>query len=396
MRRALGVASALAAARVAAASPDVIGGSDAPPGMWPDAAAILFSGTMECSGVLVAPTVVLTAGHCADPALGPQPDHVRVGASSLTGSDGETLAVATATVFPSYATTTDLTVLVLATAAREQPRAIATGWGSAAIVDGAPVELVGYGAIDADGSDFVPALQQAQTTITDATCAHEPGCSAGAMPAGELGAGGSGVDTCPGDSGGPMYLPTPFGTFVAGLTARAYATAQTACGGGGIYERPDHVVDWIELAAGGAVARGPEASVDAPIELARGGSGAVVTIAANDPVSARHRFAIAAQPAHGTAAVHDDGALHVCASGSYAGSDAVAVRITDAGASGRAITATFPIAIADRDDAGTCDAADFDGASDGGCCDAGAGGSPAASISLGLAALALARARRRR
>src|ERR1700689_3606113 len=55
----------------------VIGGSDAPQGMWPATAAILYGSasdpgpansdplhSFECSGVLVAPTVVLTAGHC--------------------------------------------------------------------------------------------------------------------------------------------------------------------------------------------------------------------------------------------------------------------------------------------------------------------------------------------
>ena len=211
------------------------------------------------------------------------------------------------------------------------------------------------------------------------------------MPAGELGAGGAGVDTCPGDSGGPLYLPTPFGTFVAGLTARAYANAQTSCGGGGIYERPDHVIDWIEASAGTAVTRGPEPAVDEPIELARGGAGAVVTIAANDPVASAHHFAIAAAPAHGTAAVHDDGVLHVCARGAFAGSDAVAVTIADAGDATRAITATFAVTIDDADAAGTCDAATFDGASGGGCCSA--GGSPAGSLALALGVLALARAR---
>ena len=39
------------------------------------------------------------------------------------------------------------------------------------------------------------------------------------MPDGELGAGGMGIDTCPGDSGGPLYLPTDFGTFLAGVTS---------------------------------------------------------------------------------------------------------------------------------------------------------------------------------
>jgi secreted trypsin-like serine protease len=392
MRAGAWVASVVIAhAAGAAAEPWVIGGSDAAPGMWPDAAAILYSGQMRCSGTLVAPQVVLTAGHCADPSLGPPPDHVLVGASSLDGSGGETIAVERAVVFPSWQTTVDMTVLVLATAASESPRSIATGWARPAIRDGASVDLVGYGAIDANGSEFVPALQQAETTIADAGCTTEPGCNAGAMPDGELGAGGSGIDTCPGDSGGPLYLPTPFGTFLAGTTSRGYANDQTACGMGGIYERPDHVVDWIEQSAGGPVARGPEPALEAPLTAPRNG-GVVATIAADDPQTSSHRFAIATQPAHGTAAVHDDGVIHVCiAADAPAGSDAVTVNITDAADATRTIAAVFPIAIDDAAGSG-CEVSAFDGATGGGC--AASGGA-----SVGVAVVVggwLARRRRRR
>jgi secreted trypsin-like serine protease len=388
MRGACGVACLVALgllepAGAALAGPRVIGGSDAPPGMWPDAAAILYSGQMRCSGTLVAPQVVLTAGHCADPSLGPTPDHVRVGASSLDGSGGETIAVDRAVVFPDWQTTIDMTVLVLAAPASEPPRPIATGWARPAIRDGASVDLVGYGAIDANGSEFVPALQQATTTIADVGCTTEPGCNAGAMPDGELGAGGMGVDTCPGDSGGPLYLPTPFGTFLAGTTSRGYATDQTACGMGGIYERPDHVIDWIEQSAGSPVARGPEPELEAPLVAPRGG-GVVATIAADDPATSFHRFAIATQPAHGTAAVHDDGVVHVCiAADAPAGSDAITVTITADDDATRSIAATFAIAIEDADGSG-CEVAVFDGATGGGGCAVGGEGSIGLGLGLGL------------
>jgi secreted trypsin-like serine protease len=200
-----------------------------------------------------------------------------------------------------------------------------------------------------------------------------------------------GVDTCPGDSGGPLYLPTAFGTFLAGTTSRGYATDQTACGMGGIYERPDHVVDWIEQSAGGPVARGPEPALDAPLTAPHGG-GVVATIAANDPAGSAHRFAIATQPAHGTAAVHDDGVIHVCvAADAAAGSDAVTVTITDAGDATRVVAATLPIAIEDAAGSG-CEVAVFDGASGGGCAVGGDASGCAVGLGLGLG---LARRRRR-
>jgi secreted trypsin-like serine protease len=43
----------------------VVGGEPAAPGAWPDAVAILYDGVPGCTGTLVAPDLVLTAGHCA-------------------------------------------------------------------------------------------------------------------------------------------------------------------------------------------------------------------------------------------------------------------------------------------------------------------------------------------
>src|SRR5512143_2428833 len=70
-----------------ATNPHVIGGQNAMAGKWPDVAAILFPepGGDEplCTGTLVAPTVVLTAGHCYDALDPPFPDNVLIGTSSL-------------------------------------------------------------------------------------------------------------------------------------------------------------------------------------------------------------------------------------------------------------------------------------------------------------------------
>jgi secreted trypsin-like serine protease len=73
MRYALSVAL-LALPMTALAGPvaePVIGGSAAPAGKWPDAAAVLWSGEQACTGTLIAPNVVITPGHCGDPR---QPD----------------------------------------------------------------------------------------------------------------------------------------------------------------------------------------------------------------------------------------------------------------------------------------------------------------------------------
>jgi endonuclease G len=365
----------------------VIGGSAAAPGTWPDVAAVMFAGSADCTGTLVAPTVVITAGHCNDPTL----DAVLIGTSSLARpGDGETIPVVQRIEYPSSWTSIDVTVLVLARPAIEPPRPIASGWVRYDIVNGAPVAFVGYGSIDKNGNTFVPELQEARSTITDFDCTTMAGCNTAAKPDGELGAGGMGIDTCPGDSGGPLYLVTDYGTFLAGVTSRGYDTAMFACSEGGIYERPDKIVDWIEAMVGGPVSHGPEPTADA-IVATRGDAGETL-IAAHDPRSKSHDLAIATQPAHGTARVRGDGYVRVCTDADATGDDQVVVRITDADHPARTLDLTIPITIEDGAPPRSCDVDAFS-VDAGGCCDSGRGA--AGSIPLSLAVLVGLRRRRR-
>src|SRR5262245_44210878 len=96
----------------------IIGGSDAAAGKWPDVAAVMFpapSGEVPgCTGTLVAPTVVLTAGHCDQIIDPPLPDHVLIGASSLARPrEGELIAIARGIPFPDAEDSEDIAVLVL-------------------------------------------------------------------------------------------------------------------------------------------------------------------------------------------------------------------------------------------------------------------------------------------
>jgi endonuclease G len=360
------------------ASAPVIGGTDAPPGKWPDVAAVMFPIDGEvplCTGTLVAPTVVLTAGHCYDRADAPAlPDSVLIGTSSLgRPSEGETIPIARGYLYPDPSTTEDLAVLVLARPSTRPPRQIVDGWARADLVNGAAISLVGFGAIDRGGTVYVNQLQEATTTITDVDCSASPGCRAVAQPAGELGAGGMGVDTCPGDSGGPLYLSTRYGPVLAGVTARSYDNARFPCSGGGIYVRPDKVLDWIERVAGVPVAR--VSSPTAPRVATEDHCGAT-RITVNDPASQSHTFRVTTAPAHGTASVDPDGTVRVCTDPRAPDDDQVVVTIVDDTASvNRSLAVKIPIEAA-------------------GCCDA--GGRPGGAIPLALGALALARRRRSR
>jgi secreted trypsin-like serine protease len=365
----------------------VVGGNRAEAGKWPDVAAVYSGSALRCTGVLVAPTVVLSAAHCNVPA----PDKVLIGAETLAaGNQGEVRSVARAIEYPGWESTMDVLVMVLSTPSTKAPRTIASGWARFEIDNGSKVAIVGFGAIDADGTQYVDPLQEATTTIADAGCEHASGCNADARPDGELAAGGKGIDSCSGDSGGPLYVLSPRGTFLAGLTSRAYDDARKSCSEGGIYTRPEKVLDWIEAQAGVPVRRGPEPAVDR-LEVTVG-QGAEVVIAANDPKTQRHHYKIVTPPTRGTAAVNNEGRVRVC--GASAGEDSLVVDIADASTATRHLTVTVPIQVADGVDDGRCKAEFSD---DSGGCQAGNRG---ASWLVLLAAVSLwcgsqGRARRR-
>jgi len=386
-----GLRSSVSSASSALPQAPVIGGADAKPGKWPDVAALLFAtakgDAADCTGTLVAPTIVLTAAHCADPE---SPTKVLIGTSTLANpGEGETIAVERVVVFPDSSTTEDVALLVLARPSTRPPRAIATGWARTDIVNGAAVALVGFGTIDQDGEIFVDALQEAHSTITDADCSRSAGCRAGAAPAGELGAGGAGIDTCPGDSGGPLYLVTDYGTFLAGVTSRGYDDATVVCSGGGIYARADKIADWIDAAAGVQVVRGPAPTVE-PI-VAVHGTGGETRIRVNDPRSSTHAFKIVTPPAQGAARVRGNGSVRVCiAPEAAAGDDELTVEIIDTQRPGRSLAIAIPIAIEDGVPDASCD---LDA---GGCCDSSGRAGGSIPLALGVVALVLRRRRRAR
>jgi endonuclease G len=363
-------------------SAPVVGGDDAPAGKWPDIAGMLFdygggNFSLDCTGVLIAPEVVLTAGHCNDSSL----TRVVIGGTSRSNfTDAEVIDVAERIEYPNSWQSYDITAVRLARASTKTPRQIATGWARFDIANGATVALVGFGAVDENGTQSVDPLQEAETTITDHDCSMSAGCNAGARPAGELGAGGNGIDTCFGDSGGPAYLVTDYGTFLAGITSRAYDDATVPCADGGIYGRPDAIVAWIETETGVELPDGPGPSAD--VLVAPGGTGRV-TVEPNDPhEDATHTFSIVTQGEHGTAEVAADGTITYRATDStYLGPDVITVEVADAADPTRAVA--FEVDVEVVEDTG------------GGCCSS-SKGSPSGAVALvALVGLGLLRRRRR-
>jgi len=230
----------------------VIGGTEVPSGKWPDTVAVVGA-QGSCSGTLIAPDIVLTAGHCADAGL----TQVIANTTDFQAAGGVRSQIASITAYPNWQTTHDIAIVKLATPITSvTPR----GVGAACTFDGFSnnmmVHLVGFGLTDAMGEGTNTALREASAPVIDPTCSSDGrGCAAGAAPAGEFIAGGSGTDSCFGDSGGPVYLDTPRGTMVIAAVSRGLDNSPTPCGGGGIYVRTDKVLHWIEQTAGHEVTR---------------------------------------------------------------------------------------------------------------------------------------------
>jgi secreted trypsin-like serine protease len=246
----IGASLAIAAVASRAAAddappPPIVGGSAAASGEWPDAVAVIGTNG-SCTGTVIAPDAVLTAGHCAE--IAPQ----RIIAGTTDDSRGGTAVAVVATMaYPSFGDTYDVAVLQLATPVPGvTPRTLASACTFDGFSPGAQVAVVGFGLTDDAATGANTLQREADIAVTDPTCTRSSGCRPAIAPGGEFVAGGDGVDSCNGDSGGPVYLATPRGEIAIGIVSRGVGGAATPCGGGGIYVRTDKIAGWLADVAG--------------------------------------------------------------------------------------------------------------------------------------------------
>jgi trypsin len=215
---------------------------------FPDCVAIGSRDGWCCSGTLVAPNVVVTAGHCR---AGDCSARVLVGTDVDKEDEAQVIDVMDAVGHPDYRPpdpTHDLAVLILAEAAEVEPRAIA----SAEQLEGAAtVRLAGFGNTDVYSSGGYGQRRMVDVPLASADAKY------GADPETEFVAGAPFLDrdSCNGDSGGPAYLQGSGGWVLAGATSRATASTYRPCGDGGIYTRIDVYDDWVRSVPGGRWSR---------------------------------------------------------------------------------------------------------------------------------------------
>src|SRR3954465_9140067 len=260
LRTILALAAASAALAIAPASSlAIVGGHDAGP--YPSVARITFGQSFLCTGTLIAPNWVLTAGHCGSitgaavgtPASWPAAlIDVRVGGH--TDTQGEKVPVSQAIVEPSYLATSgyDITLLQLSRNAAEAPSPVSGTSETALWAPGTSETIVGWGTTS-EGGSTPSVLQEAAVPITtDAYCG---GAYSDFDPKTMVCAGfpQGGVDTCQGDSGGPLFGGSAGALKLVGATSFGEGCAEA--GKPGVYARVADTAlrTWIASVAPDAV-----------------------------------------------------------------------------------------------------------------------------------------------
>jgi hypothetical protein len=219
-------------------------------------------GTEQCSGTVISPYVVLTAGHCT------VPDIVQGGSvvfgSSLTAPTSS-IPIALAVAHPQFdpgSLANDIGLLVLASTA--PATSVPLGTSAPAVSD--TVDIVGWGLTTQDAGDGGQKRQGSATVTTVDTMTF----GVGPLPS----------QPCEGDSGGPALATITGVESVVGVTSHGDA----ACVQGATYTRVDaYIASFIQptMAQYGPGTAAPGARCLFPAQCDGGASACLV--AADDP-----------------------------------------------------------------------------------------------------------------
>jgi trypsin len=227
--------------------PRIAGGRPANEGDYPYAASIAIYGVHACGGALIAPRVVLTAGHCVynkdSNDFVPLADMtLRVG--NADRSKGESRwpkgLIIPNTFKPTQGFYGDVALILIDSPVSGAPSKLVTKQKQAKMY-----KAIGWGKTEAGFISYT-LNQVVLRGVTEATCKGLLSkYQMGGLPKDHFCAGlnSSGADTCEGDSGGPLIS----GAYQAGITS--YGPPESRCGKGvnfGVYTSVAYWNTWIQ------------------------------------------------------------------------------------------------------------------------------------------------------
>jgi hypothetical protein len=235
----------------APARASIIGGSPAESGTYPWLAYIIDQ-RGRCSGTVVAPTLILTAGHCAEDietgvVNAPSGYTVVTGNVNWTSPERQVSAVSRVIPYPGFVPSAyygDAALLELSTPTRAPAIGLAADLGG--MPDGTAALIAGWGLTYYEQAWFTAQLQWAGTVVKGpAWCEQHAVLFSSAGKLCSINPPSYRTGACFGDSGGPLLAQWPSGGVLVqiGITSTVYGACSTTHPT--VFTRADLVASWV-------------------------------------------------------------------------------------------------------------------------------------------------------
>lgn len=244
------LALGLSLAPGASASTYIQGGKTANEGQFPWMASVFINtplGEALCSATVIAPTVILTAGHCSAESGGtPNPaSWYTVTTGSINRTAGVKTGVSSVAVYPGYTERNilqgsgrDAGLLVLSRPVSAPP--VPLGQDTSLVKANTEGFAAGWGLTSPNGLEAAELLQWTNMHIQ---CVGSLECANNTMSLTEIYVENSSAKgTCEGDSGGPLWREAASGPVEIGLTSRGSSNSCSAT----VFTNVETIRPWIE------------------------------------------------------------------------------------------------------------------------------------------------------